>query len=133
MPDLPAARRLPMVNHWSDVVANIWEQVAGDRTGNLKNIFKQNIHDPAAIDSINKVLGDILAPARSWPGRRVYARHANHQEWYHALLGSSYGAGVSNMLMQHVEKFGQKGISYIQVWTSREGAATQYHMNFELG
>ena len=135
-------QRLPIVNHWSDVVANLWNKHAGDRAQGLKTIIRQNVQDDATKELLKEVLFAGRRTVKSgylktsqWPGETVRTSVAGQHEFFE-LLGSPYGRGVANMLLRHPDKIGKKSVNGITVWTSggESGAGdhVKYHMWFRL-
>ena len=125
------------MNHWSDVVANLYHREVAARSRNLEPIFRQNIVDKQTIAAMKWTFGGEIG---EWSGNKFYSTtirgSSDSREAFHVMMATPYAKGIFNMLMQHPDKFGKKLVKSIHVWsTGRPGNPAdplQYHMHFGL-
>ena len=122
-------QQLPEVRHWSDVVTNLWKQQAGRRTGAMRYILRYDIGTEATKDVIHEAHSGWY---KGWPG---YLWPEGTEE-FRTLLGTPHGRGVSNMLFQHPDEFGNKRVegihAFIEPRPNDLKDPIRYHLLFVL-
>ena len=125
---LPAdwTERLPDVYRWSDVIWILWKDVAKEKAGDLKYIFKHNVITEQTRFIMEQTVGaprdGLVAP---WPGHEFRLG----SNYFVALLGTLHGRGIVYLLIQHATGLAGKDLESITIFTdSYEG----YNLLFTL-
>ncbi|KAK1980410.1 hypothetical protein LZ30DRAFT_659455 [Colletotrichum cereale] len=110
---------IPELNALSDVAFLQWEdacQYKGVDVKNLKVVFRSNIVTKSSVTIIEQALKESgYKRAPGWKDRAVFSMDTRAGA---AILGSTHGAAVAWMLLQHKDKLGLKTITEVAVWNS---------------
>lgn len=131
-----AAKPVPALHRWSDVVWQNWTDIAGAQARNLRYIIRENILTPEVRRLIEyiEIQHEPDKLDLPWPGN-VYDMKSEDGL---ALLGSPHGMGVTWLVVDHSNVLGRK-IPAVRVFTvgSRERPGLRpfqwlYYLVFEL-
>ncbi|KAL8830066.1 MAG: hypothetical protein Q9170_005909 [Blastenia crenularia] len=129
---------VPNFNRWSDVVWAIWNEVAGEYTGDLRYILRNSINTLSTQYLIELIEGSLkndqvsMSLELRWPGHTYNMM----DERGLALLGSSHGVGISWLYVTGRKYLGLRDQLTVTVFTGRPNIPSrtdEYYLLWDLG
>ncbi|KAK4552228.1 hypothetical protein LTR86_010582 [Recurvomyces mirabilis] len=120
----------PMVplSGWHDVVALSWQILCekdNQDPAKLKYVFRVNLQDKESME----VFSELLPFFFDYENDDVVVFKAGTRE-YNAILGTSAGVDVAELLLQHKALFGQRRVTKIGLWKDHKQEAETVNVLF---